>query len=409
MKKSAISVILAGVMTAVALGACGGTDQGATPAASATSEESTTPTAATDSDTIKIGYISDLSGATTLWGQAGLNGAMMAVEDINEKGGVLGKKIEVVAGDGKGEATDSVNALKKLITSDGIVAEVGTNFSSCNIPMAEVADEMKVPIIGTATSNELVTQDENGNLKPYSFRMCFLDSYMGTVMGNYLVEKMGYKSAAILSDNTSAYSVAISDFFTKAFEEKGGKVVANEQIQSSDTDFRSVLSKIASKEFDVLFLPLTDYDKIATIASQARSLGMKCQFAGGDGWDSDELAGMAGGALDGGIYVLRIGFNSKEGQAFKERYVKKYNINAEGECLFGYDGVSWICQAIEKAGSADPTAIRDALENTAEFKGLIGTLVMDPKTHNPQMDAAIYECKGKKFKYKETVKVSDVK
>lgn len=402
MKKKLVSLVLAGALTAAALTGCGG-GSAAAPAGGSTAS------AAAASDTIKIGYISDLSGATTLWGQAGLNGALMAVEDINAKGGVLGKQIEVVAGDGKGEATDSVNALKKLITSDGIVAEVGTNFSSCNIPMAEVANEMKVPILGTATSNELVTQDEKGNLKPYSFRMCFLDSYMGTVMGTYLYDTMGYKTAAILSDSTSAYSAAISDFFTKAFEEKGGKVVTNEQIQSTDTDFRSVLSKIASMEFDVLFLPLTDYDKIATIASQARALGMECQFAGGDGWDSDELAGMAAGALEGGIYVSRIGFNSEEGKAFKERYVQKYNINAEGECMFGYDGVSWICQAIEAAGSADPTAIRDQLEKTGEFKGLIGTLVMDPATHNPEMDAAIYQCVGDHFEYKETFHASDLK
>ena len=149
-------------------------------------------------DTIKIGYIGDLSGGTALWGNAGKFGAMEAIEEINAAGGVLGKKLELVAMDGKGEAADSVNALRKLITDEHIVAEIGTNFSSCNIPMAAVADELKVPIIGTAASNELVTVDENGKLHPYSFRMCFIDSYLGTVMGTYATKNLGLTKAVVL-------------------------------------------------------------------------------------------------------------------------------------------------------------------------------------------------------------------
>ncbi len=395
MSKKVSALLLAAAMTLTLLVGCGST--GTSPAASSGDAKSS----ADDTGTIKIGYISDLSGASCLWGQAGLNGAKMAVEDINAAGGVLGRKIEVVPGDGKGDPTDSVNALKKLITSDGIVAEIGTNFSSCNIPMAEVAAEMKIPVIGTATSNVLVTADESGKLKPYSFRMCFIDSFMGTVMGNYLYKNMNYKTAAVLVDNTNAYSVAVGDYFSETFTAAGGEVVATEQIQSTDTDFRSVLSKIATKEFDVMFLPLTDYNKIATIASQARALGMKCQFAGADGWDSAELLTMANGALEGGVYTSRIGFNSPEAQEFKDRYVKAYNVTAEGECLFGYDGVKWICQAIEAAGSAEPAAIRDALEKTDVFKGLIGTLHMNAETHNPAMDAAIFECKNNQFEFRE--------
>ena len=110
----------------------------------------------------------------------------MAIQEVNEAGGVLGgKMLELVPMDGKGEPADSVSAFKNLVEVQHIVASIGTNFSSCNIPMASVADEVKVPILGTAASNELVTVDENGKLHPYSFRMCFIDSYLGTVVGNY--------------------------------------------------------------------------------------------------------------------------------------------------------------------------------------------------------------------------------
>ena len=128
--------------------------------------------AASAADTIKIGYIGDLSQSTALWGNAGKFGALEAIEEINAAGGVLdGKMLELVPMDGKGDSADSVNALRKLITDNGIVAEIGTNFSSCNIPMASVADELKVPIIGTAASNELVTIDEQGNLHPLEVKV----------------------------------------------------------------------------------------------------------------------------------------------------------------------------------------------------------------------------------------------
>lgn len=359
-------------------------------------------------DTIKIGYISDLSQGGALWGQAGLNGAKLAVEDINAAGGVLGKKIEVVPMDGKGEPTDSVNAYRKLVEESGIVASIGTNYSSCNIPMAAVADSLKVPIIGTAASNELVTIDEDGKLHPYSFRMCFIDSFQGTVIGQYAAQELGYKKAAILTVAGNTYSEGIGEFIEEAFEKAGGEMVAAEQCTDADTDFRAQLTNIAAKSPEALFIIMTDYAKIAMVAEQARALGMKCNFIGTDGWDSGELAAAAKGALEGSYYLSRIGFNSQKAADFGKRYSEVYKIALEGECLFGYDGVMWVVDAIKRANSADPVAVRDALEATDTFEGLIGTLIMDAKTHNPAMDCAIYTCKGEKFEFHEIIKYSDL-
>ena len=174
-----VSALILTLLMALTLVACGNKSAGGEAAKPA-------ETPAASSDTIKIGDVSDLTGATALWGTAGQYGAELAVKDINEAGGVLdGKMLELVPMDGKGEPADSVSAFKNLVEVQQIVASIGTNFSSCNIPMASVADEVKVPILGTAASNELVTVDENGKLHPDSFRMCFIDSYQGTVVGNY--------------------------------------------------------------------------------------------------------------------------------------------------------------------------------------------------------------------------------
>ena len=345
-----------------------------------------------EEDTIKIGYIGDLSQGTALWGNAGKFGALEAIEEINAAGGVLGgKKLELVPMDGKGDSADSVNALRKLITDNGIVAEIGTNFSSCNIPMASVADELKVPIIGTAASNELVTIDENGKLHPYSFRMCFLDNYIGTVIGTYATQDLGFKKGALLTVQGDTNSEAVGQFIKDAFEKNGGTMVAEEQTPGTDLEFRAQLANFKAADPEIIFVVMNDYAKNAAFAKQAREMDINCMLMGHDGWDSNELPAAAEGKLDGCQNVTRIGFAMPEALEFGEKIVAKYGGTLETECLFGRDGVYWIKDAIERAGSADPTAIRDALEATDVFNGLIGTLVMNSETHNPVMACEVFE------------------
>ena len=355
-------------------------------------------------DTIKIGYVGDLTGGTALWGTAGQYGAEKAVEEINAAGGVLGgKMLELVPMDGKGEAADSVSAFKKLVDEYGIVASVGTNFSSCNIPMASVADAVKVPIIGTAASNELVTVDENGNLHPYSFRMCFLDNYLGTVIGDYCAKDLGLTKAALFTVAGNTNSESVGECIKEAFTANGGEIVSETQCQEGDVEFRAQLAKMGKTDPEVIFVVMNDYAKTAAFAKQARELGIDCLLMGHDGWDSAQLAGEAQGALEGCYYVSRIGFAMPEAKEFGEYIAETHNTTMETECLFGRDGVYWIADAIERAGSADPTAIRDALEATDVYEGLIGSLVMDAETHNPKMACALFQCQGDENVYVETI------
>lgn len=412
MKRSSLAMLLAALTASSVFAGCAGqgntSSQSGSSAENApapvqeTSSESAPPSqaAAAGGETIKIGYVSALSGDTALWGQAGLNGMQFAAEKINAEGGILGKQVEIVGLDGKGDPIDSVTALKKLIDEYKVCAVVGTNFSSCNIPMASVADQMQVPVIATAASNELVTVDEGGKLHPYSFRLCFIDSFQGEVLGRYAAQKLGYKNGAMLTDITDAYSTGVGKFIATAFEANGGKMIAQEEAQSGDQDFRAQLTKIAATKPDVLFVPWI-YQNVALISKQARELGITCPILGTDGWDSLELAEMAAGALEGCSYVSRVGFNSPEAAAYGEEYVKKFNVSLEAECLYGNDGMYWIKDAIERAGSADPKAIRDALESTDTFSGLLGKMTMDSATHNPQREIAVFTCKDNKFEFVE--------
>ncbi len=405
--KKIVALLVALLMFTALVGGCASpsasAESTATPAApqeSADPAATGAPAAAPAGEPIKIGYVSALSGDTALWGQAGLNGMLFAAEKINAEGGILGRPVEVIGLDGKGDPADSVSAYKKLVEEEGVCAVVGTNFSSCNIPIAAVADELKVPVIATAASNERVTVDENGKLHPYSFRLCFIDSFQGTVIGRYAAVQLGLKKGAIITDITDAYSTGVGSYIAESFAANGGTMVASEQAQSGDNDFRAQLTKIAEAQPDVLFIPWI-YQNVALIAKQARELGINCVMLGTDGWDSNELADLAGGALEGASYVSRIGFNTQEAKDYAKEYEAKYNIAVEAECLFGNDGLLWIKHAMERANSADPTAIRDALESTDRFTGLLGTMTMDPATHNPQRECAIFTCKEGVFEFRE--------
>ncbi|MBO7710721.1 MAG: ABC transporter substrate-binding protein [Lachnospiraceae bacterium] len=356
---------------------------------------------AADLDTenpIKIGYVGALSGDTALWGQAGLNGMQLTASQLNEEGGILGREVQVIGLDGKGVADDSVAAYKRLVEEEGVCAVVGTNFSSCNIPIAAVADDLKVPVIATAASNELVTVAENGTLHPYSFRLCFIDSYMGYLAGSYAYNELGLKTCAVIEDITDSYSTSVGDFMVETFTELGGELVAKEEAQNGDNDFRAQLTKIAAAKPDVLFVPW-NYENVALIGQQARELGIESVLFGADGWDTTELIELSHGALEGCYYVSRPGFNLPEAAAYGEVYAEAFNVALETECLYGNDGVMWIKQAIENAGSDDPEAIRDQLEATESFDGLLGHMSIDPTNHNPSRDAAIFRVDAEEVTY----------
>ena len=234
--------------------------------------------------------------------------------------------------------------------------------------------------------------------KGRSFRLCFIDSYMGLLAGSYAYNELGLRSCAVIEDITDSYSTSVGGFMVDTFTSLGGELVASEEAQNGDNDFRAQLTKIAAKQPDVLFVPW-NYENVALIAQQAREVGITAVLFGADGWDTTELTELANGALEGCYYVSRPGFNLPEAAAYGEIYATEYNVALETECLYGNDGLKWIQYAIETAGSDDPTAIRDALEATESFDGLLGHMSINPENHNPSRDAAIFKVENDEVVY----------
>ena len=228
------------------------------------------------SNTIKIGWFGSLTGDQAVWGECEFNTVKMLVDETNAAGGleVGGKKykLEAVGYDSKGDAQEAVNVTKRLTGQDKVVAIVGPNASGSAIPIAPILEQAKVPDIATVATNPKVTVVD-GKVKPYNFRVCFIDPYQGAVAAGYAYDRLGFRKAAILYDVSDDYSQGLREFFKSNFEKKGGTIVADESFNGGDVDFRPQLSKIKAANPDVIFMPYF-FKEVALSANQARELGM---------------------------------------------------------------------------------------------------------------------------------------
>lgn len=339
-------------------------------------------------EAIKIGYLAHITGDAAVWGQAEVNGAKMAVEEINQAGGVLGRPLELVVYDGRGNAADSVNAVRRMLDQDKVVAILGSNFSGVNIATAPVVEAAKVPQIGTFSTNPRVTVDENGKVRPFSFRLCFTDPYQGKVTADYAFRKLGKRRAAILYDITSDYSVGYTQYFEEWFQHLGGEVVAKQAFRGGDLDFRPQLSAIKQQNPDILILPLL-YKEIALAAKQAHSLGLKVTFMGGDG-AADAMLEIAGPELQDSFWVHHFSWQDPGLKELLDKYAAKYgDKNPEPNAGMGYDIVYFLVDCIKRAGKVDSVAIRDAIETAKGVQLKHAVITMDPNTHDPLNKPAV--------------------
>ncbi|MFM8322458.1 MAG: ABC transporter substrate-binding protein [Chloroflexota bacterium] len=354
--------------------------------------------------TIKVGLLAPLSGQVPTFGVSTKEGVELAVKEWNDKGGVLGKKIELIVADSQCSADPAVNAANKLIDQDGVKYLVGEVCSSASIPVSEIVNQKKVVQISPTSTNPTVTVDKDGKTKPFTFRACFIDPFQGLVMAKFAMGK-GYKTAFIMNDQGNDYTVGLAEAFEKAFTEMGGTVVGKESYTAQDTDFSAILTKIADSKAEVLYLP--DYYNIVNlVGAQAKDKGVTAVMMGGDGWDSSDLDVKAAG---GGFYSnhydagdtrpIVVDWLKKYGEAYKDD--KGQPKVPDALATLGYDAANLLIAAIEKAGVDDPTKVAEALA-AITWEGVSGKITFDA-SHNPIKAAAVIGIADGAKKFVESV------
>ena len=354
---------------------------------------------------LKVAILAPLSGPVPTFGVSTRDGALMAIDEWNAKGGVLGMKIVPIVEDSQCTPDPAVNAANKVIDQDGVKFIIGEVCSKASIPVSEIANSKGVIQISPTSTNEQVTVDANGNVKPYIFRACFIDPFQGYVGAKFAIDQLGAKTAFVMLDQANDYVKGLATEFAKNFEMMGGKVVGTESYTATDTDFSVILGKIADAKPDVVYLP--DYYNIVNLVmKQAREKGINTPFIGGDGWDSPDLD-LAAAA--GGFFTNHYSPDDPRPEVvnFLKAYGEKYKDESgnpkvpDALAALAYDAANVLLQAINDAGTTDTAKVKETLEKIT-YKGVSGTITFDAN-HNPIKSAALLAVKPEGVKFETIV------
>lgn len=352
-----------------------------------------------DRTPIKIGFFGDLSGRTFNFGRSAYNGVIMAADEINQAGGINGRKIDVVIEDDRGSPEEAARLTAKLIDEDKVVAIIAGGTSGISRAAAPKAQSSHIPLISPSSTDPAVTQTGD-----YIFRACFVDSFQGEVMASFAVNTLKAQKAAILFDFNSPYGRGLTDFFKLSFSKLGGRIVSEQSYTQSDEDFKGQLSSIRSAEPDIIYIP-GYYGDVARIAKQARMIGLTQPLLGGDGWDAPELWQLGGDALNGAYISTHYSIDDPTPaiQTFVESYKQRYqNLLPDAHAALAYDASRLLADAITRAGSTDGTKLRDALAQTQNFEGVTGVISMDAD-RNAVKPAVVLKLQDLRFIYQETI------
>jgi branched-chain amino acid transport system substrate-binding protein len=349
--------------------------------------------------TLYIGLMAPLTGSVPTFGLSTKEGADLAVKEWNARGGVLGKKIELVILDSRCEAEAAVEAANRLIFEEGIHYIIGEVCSRASIPVSEVANQNHVLMVSPASTNPAVTVDEAGKTKPYVFRACFIDPFQGQVMAKFAMSQ-GHRTAFILYEQDNEYSLGLGDAFEEVFTAQGGRIVGKESHLASTSDFSAILRQVIDSRAEVLFVP-NYYPIVNQVGRQAKAMGVTAVLMGGDGWDSP---GLDLTAVEGGFFTNHFDMLDTRPILVKwlRRYGSAYNIkNPDEVAALTYDAVNLLLATIEKVGVDDPVLAAERMAQM-HWAGVTGDIYFDAQ-HNPIKSATVLAIRQGQKVYVTTV------
>jgi branched-chain amino acid transport system substrate-binding protein len=367
-----------------------------------------------------VGEYGSLTGNDADFGQSTKRGVELALEELTrtKEGKVGGLPVRVVVEDDQGKPEEAATVVQKLINQDRVIAVIGEVASGRSMAAGPICQAAGVPMISPSSTNPRVTE-----IGDYIFRMCFIDPFQGTVMAKFTAQNLKLTRVAILKDVKNEYSVGLTEFFTQAFQQLGGTVIAVSAYNSGDQDFRSQLTALKAKKPQAIYVP-GYYTEVGLIARQKKELGLDVPLLGGDGWESDQLIGIGGEALEGSYYSNHFAVDNPDPklQEFLTKYKAKYSMEPNAIGGLAYDAANVLFGALERLNEQDPEAfkalssskagsadrkvaekkLRDLIATTTNYAGVTGTITLDEK-RNATKPAVVLEIKGGKKVYNTTI------
>jgi len=334
-------------------------------------------------DPIKIAAIFSMSGEVVAISIEHLMTVRLAVEEINANGGVLGRPIKLIELDNQSTALGAQAAAIEAVRQN-VQAVVGGSWSSHALGMAKVLQTAKIPTLSPTATNPKVTKIGN-----YIFRTCFIDSFQGEMLARFVHEDLKLQKMVVLTNVDQIYSMDLSRQFIKSTRSFGGQISAEFDYIESLTQYKDLVARLLTYEFDAVMLPGYTRDS-AQIIKTAREMGINKIFIGGDGW-SHLMLNYAFKELNNCYYLTHWhkDLQDKKSIEFMDKIVQKFGrIKVNAGMALSYDTIYLLADAIQRARSTEPKAIRDALAKTRDFVGVTGRISYD-KNRNPLKPAVI--------------------
>jgi branched-chain amino acid transport system substrate-binding protein len=334
-------------------------------------------------DKITLGVIFPLSGPVAHFGTESSNGIILAAEEINAAGGILGRQIRLLVEDDENNTALTVSNFLRLTTQANVPVVMGSSTSGATMAIAPLAQQQGVVLISPSATNIAVTQ-----FGDFIFRACFIDPFQGIVGADFAFDELGARRAAVLYDAGADYNTGLAEAFRDRFVARGGQIVAWEAYMTGAVDFNAQATRIRAADVDVVYLP-NYLNDVALQAMQLRAQGVDAPLLGGDGWDG--VIGVAGPEVIGSFWSAGFAADTTEpkGMAFVRAFEERFNMPATQFAALGHDTMMLVAQAITNAGSTDPRAIRDALA-AIDGSFITGNIRFD-ENRNPIKGAAIME------------------
>lgn len=351
-----------------------------------------------DSETIKIGAIVSKTGKLDIYGDAVDKGIKLAVDEINENGGIDGKKIEYILEDDKSDQVEAVKAYDKLIEKNAN-AIIGPMSSENLKAIANNSSQKNLAIISPTAGSESITEDSDN-----IFRTCFTNSVQGKVLANFSIDILQAKSAAILRNGSSSYSNEIADAFKNQFTQRGLEVLADEGYKEEDLDFKTQLENIKKENPDIILIP-ENSEKDLIIAKEIKEAQIDAKIIGSDGWEGVlDLADKSSEKFLNSVYFASHYASDNQAETVKEfvdSYQAKYKKMPSAFSALSYDSVYILKDAFEKANSTDSEKLIEAIKNI-EIDGVTGNIRFDEK-NNPYKSVVIIKIENGKYNFDSLV------
>lgn len=353
-------------------------------------------------ETVKIGFLGDLTGNVSMYGKPTLIGMKMAAEEINAAGGVNGKKIEIVEADNRGDKQEGASVTQKFITRDKVAAIVGDPTTGITKVAAPIAQKSEVVLLSAGAVGLGVVE-----IGDYIFRNTLPDFVAIPALTEYFVNEMKYKKVAVVTSDNNDFSVGLTQVFKDAIKGKDIEIVADEKIKDGDKDFSGQVTNIKAKKPEIIFFS-GYYTEGALFMKEARKQGLNVPMFGGDGLYSPTLIELGGQAVEGSM--VYVGFSPEQPTPETAKFIESFKSKNNGALpgLFeaqGYDAVVILAEAMKRANSIDPKVFKAEVAKTKEFKGVSGTITFKENREPVKSPVYLLEIKDGKFTLKAKVPV----